>query len=58
MATKLNANPLGGSLGSSSGISGTMVLDEQQVHMHCGGYDEFNNEGSFDCFALRVGGAG
>ena len=58
MATKLNANPLGGTLGSSVGISGTMLLGEQQVHMHCGGYDQFNNEESFDCFALRVGSSG
>ena len=36
-------------------MSGAMVLDGQQAHVHCGGVDYSNGrELSSDCFALRV----
>ena len=58
-ATQLRANPLGGSLGAHGGMSGAVVLDGQQVHVHCGGWDALNGDGvSSACFALRVGSSG
>ena len=59
IAIQLSANPLGGSLGAYAGMSGTMVVDGQLVHVHCGGWDAFNHDGtSSDCFALRVDSSG
>ena len=55
----MSANPLGGSLGARGGVSGTMVVSAEQVHVHCGGEDMSNDVGvSSDCFALRVGSSG
>ena len=40
-------------------MSGAMVLDGQQAHVHCGGVDYSNGrELSSDCFALRVDSSG
>ena len=58
-AIELSAQPLGGSLGADGGMSGVTVVDGQQALVHCGGWDEFTNEGvSSDCFALRVSSSG
>ena len=57
-ATQLNHYPLGGILGAWGGISGTMGVDGQQAYVHCGGYNEFADEDSTDCFLLRVGSSG
>ena len=39
-------------------MSGTMVLDGQQVHVHCGGWDNVNGDYTGDCFALWVDSSG
>ena len=53
-AIQLRVQPLRHSLGADGGMSGAMVVDGQQVYVHCGGYDVFNEEVSMNCFALRV----
>ena len=39
-------------------MSGTMSLGGQQVHVHCGGHDAFQNKTSRECFALRMDSSG
>ena len=58
-AIDLSAQPLGGSLGADGGMSGVMVVDGQQALVHCGGQDQFTDDGvSSDCFALRMSSSG
>ena len=54
IATKMSENPLGGHLGAEGGISGTMMLAGQEVLVHCGGWDDFNDKLTDNCFVLRV----
>ena len=56
VGTQLSANSLGGSFGSRSGMSGTMQLDGEEVHVHCGGIDQFagNDSRTDNCYALRL----
>lgn len=57
-AIQLDANTVGGSLGSLGGMSGTMVVDDQQVLVHCGGWNAFIDDETSDCFTLQAGSAG
>ena len=65
-ATKLSENLLGANLGADVGLSGAMVVDGKQVHVHCGGLDAAIEDGYFegyyefssDCCAMRVDSSG
>lgn len=40
---QFGGNPLGGNLGAWGGMSGTMMQEGKEVHVHCGGYDVVNS---------------
>ena len=50
--TEFLSKPAGANVGQSAGISGTMLVDGKEVHVHCGGFDDAII--SRDCFAMTV----
>ena len=50
---ELPGTPVEHSFGASGGMSGT--LGSGSVHVHCGGFDNYNNRLTQDCFSMVVG---
>ena len=52
-SAELPATPVERSFGTVGGMSG--ALRSGSVHVHCGGFDNYNNRLTRDCFSVEVG---
>ena len=51
---KMSESLLNGALGGEGGVSGAMLLEGQEMLVHCGGWDESTNQPSTNCFSLHM----